>query len=68
MAQARKLLEGRIISYPCQVEKLDIKSFMFYIMQQQMKQREDDKTKKEQQLLIAHMECQSNERAREEQE
>eukprot|EP00957_Ditylum_brightwellii_P002803 215400-Ditylum_brightwellii.AAC.1 len=68
MAQARKLLEGKTILYPCQTKKMDMEPSMFYIIQQQMKQREDNKVTREKQLLIARMECESSKRAREEQE
>eukprot|EP00957_Ditylum_brightwellii_P089267 6797215-Ditylum_brightwellii.AAC.1 len=66
MAHARKLLEGKRISYPCQIKKPNIESSMFYILQQQMKQRKDNKATREQQLIIACMDHDSIEREIEE--
>eukprot|EP00957_Ditylum_brightwellii_P202593 15330847-Ditylum_brightwellii.AAC.2 len=68
IANAKKSLEVKTISYPQNLHKVNMDSSLFFILQQQMKQREDKKTMREQQMLLAHMDFKASEHARKEHE
>eukprot|EP00957_Ditylum_brightwellii_P168511 12826750-Ditylum_brightwellii.AAC.1 len=64
IAQAKKSLEGKAISYSCQYKKpAEMENSTFFAIQQQMKQQKDDKAAREQQLMLAQMEREATERA-----